>query len=60
MLIDVYKLIFKKAENKIVDNSTSVNRVNTSYPHRMQKYILLKNRKLGSLIYGYRHIHSTY
>ncbi len=48
MLMDVYKLIFKKLEIKNVDNSNSTNITNTSYPHRSKKGILLKDRKLSS------------
>ena len=48
MLMDVYKLIFKKLEIKNVDNSNSANITNTSYPHRSKKGILLKDRKLSS------------
>ena len=60
MLMDVYKLIFKILENKIVDNSNFINRIETSYPHRTQSYITLINRELRSPKYSYHHIHSTY
>ncbi len=60
MLMDVYKLIFRKLEIKIVDNSNSTNITNTSYPHRSKKYMLLKDKKLSSLKDSYNHIHSTY
>ncbi len=58
--MDVYRLIFRKLEIKIVDNSNSTNIINTSYPQRKKKYILLKYKKLGSQIWSYHHIHDTY
>lgn len=33
MFINVDKLIFKKLEKRIVDNSNTKNTINTSYPH---------------------------
>ena len=60
MLMDVDKLIFRKLKMKIVDNSNSINRVDTSYPHRNENCILLNDIKLSGLLWGYHHIHSTY
>ncbi len=60
MFIDVDKLIFKKLENEIVDNSKFTNMVSTSYPHRNGKDMLLKNKRLSSVNCSYNHIHSTY
>lgn len=48
MLIDVYRLIFRKLKIKIVDNSNSKNIISTSYPQRKKNCILLKDKKLGS------------
>lgn len=60
MFINVYRLIFRKLEIKIVDNSNSTNIINTSYPQRKKKDILLKYKELDSPIWSYHHIHSTY
>lgn len=60
MLMDVDNLIFKKLKMKIVDNSNSINRVDTSYPHRNENCILLNEIRLGSPLWSYNHIHSTY
>ena len=60
MLVDVDKLIFRKLKINIVDNSNSINRVDTSYPHRNENRILLNDIKLSSPLWSYRHIHSTY
>jgi|AntAceMinimDraft_17_1070374.scaffolds.fasta_scaffold06855_5 hypothetical protein len=60
MLMSVYKLIFRKLKIEIVNNSNSVNKIDTSYPHKNKKYILLKNKELSRLKLIYHHIHNAY
>ncbi len=60
MFIDVYKLIFRKLEKEIVHNVNFVNKLITSYTHRMLNFILLKDRELSSHKCSYHHIHNTY
>jgi len=60
MLIDVYKLIFRKLIKEIVHNLKTANKLSTSYTHRMLNYIFLKDRELSSSKSSYHHIHNTY
>ncbi len=58
--MDVDKLIFRKLKIKIVDNSNSINRVDTSYPHRNENCILSNDMSLGGPLWSYDHIHNIY
>lgn len=60
MFIDVYILVFRKLEIESVDNLNSANMLDTSYPHCVYKFILLKDNELSSQKCNYLHIHSTY